>query len=75
MDYEDREVIHRGVWAGDRFDITSADALDEKDEDGRSVEWTDVTDEVLKEMYEIWLSEYGEGTFRIQCLHLLTCMG
>jgi hypothetical protein len=36
--------IHRGVWAGDRFDITSADALDEKDENGQEVEWTDVTD-------------------------------
>jgi hypothetical protein len=55
--------IHRGVWAGDRFGITSMDALDEKDENGQSVEWTDVTDEVLKEMYEIWLSEYGAGTF------------
>jgi len=53
--------IHRGVWAGDRLDITSEDALDEKDENGQLVEWTDVTDEVLKEMYEIWLSEYGLG--------------
>ena len=56
--------IHRGVWAGDRFDITSADALDEKDENGQAVEWTDVTDEVLEEMFKIWLSEYGEGTFK-----------
>jgi hypothetical protein len=54
--------IHLGVWAGDRFDITSKDALDEKDENGQLVEWTDVTDEVLEEMYEIWLSKYG-GTF------------
>ena len=51
--------IHRGVWAGDRLDIASADALDEKDENGQAVEWTDV----LKEMYAIWLSNYGGGTF------------
>jgi len=53
--------IHRGVWAGDRFDVTDMDALDEVDEKGQSVEWTDVSGEVLKEMYGIWLSEYGEG--------------
>jgi hypothetical protein len=62
--------IHRGVWAGDRFDITSADALDEKDENGQAVEWTDVTDEVLKEMFEIWWCQYGGGTFRIHVFSL-----
>jgi len=53
--------LHRGVWAGDRFDITDMSALDEVDENGESVEWADVTDEVLKELSGIWLSEYGSG--------------
>jgi len=53
--------IHRGVWAGDRFDITSAAALEEKDENGQPVLWTDVSEEVLAELRCIWSSEYGEG--------------
>jgi len=36
MAYQGR--IHRGVWAGDRCDITSADALEERDENGQQVE-------------------------------------
>jgi hypothetical protein len=52
--------IHRGVWAGDRSDITSEDALEERDENGQPIEWVDVTDEVLKEMHDIWSSEFGD---------------
>jgi hypothetical protein len=51
-------------------DITSEDALDEQDENGQSVEWTDVIDEVLKEMFEIWWCQYGGGTFRIHVFSL-----
>ena len=43
--------IHRGVCAGDRFDIISAAALEEKDENGQQMVWTDVTSEVLTELY------------------------
>jgi hypothetical protein len=46
--------IHRGVWAGDRLDIV---AESEFSDDDRSA-WTDVSDEVLKEMEAIWRSEY-----------------
>jgi hypothetical protein len=56
MSYD--EDIHRGIWAGDRFDITSADALEETDENGQSVEWKDVSEEVMEEMSRIWSSEY-----------------
>ena len=52
--------IYRGVWAGDRFDITSADALEERDENGQQIEWVDVTEEVLEEMRHIWSSEFGD---------------
>jgi hypothetical protein len=55
MRYE--EDIHRGVWAGNRFDITTIDQF--KLVDGEQ-EWKDVSDEVAKEMTEIWVSEYGE---------------
>ena len=51
--------VHRGVWAGDRFDITSADALEEKAANGQRVEWKDVTEEVLEEMGQIWTRELG----------------
>ncbi|KAJ6506717.1 hypothetical protein C8R45DRAFT_970349 [Mycena sanguinolenta] len=48
--------IHRGVWAGDRFDFVDAEWLQTAGDD--SV-WTDVSDEVLQEMEGIWRSEYG----------------
>ncbi|KAI0057633.1 hypothetical protein BV25DRAFT_1830878 [Artomyces pyxidatus] len=44
--------LHRGVWAGDRFEITTL---------GRAVdreEWKDVSEEVIQELTEIWKSEY-----------------
>ena len=49
--------IHRGVWAGDRFDITTIDQIRSADEGG---EWRDVSDEVAQEMIAIWVCEYGE---------------
>lgn len=55
MSYYD-EDIHRGVWAGDRFDITTIDQIGVKDGEKQ---WTDVSDEVAKEMTEIWVGEYG----------------
>ncbi|KAJ7196046.1 hypothetical protein GGX14DRAFT_673708, partial [Mycena pura] len=47
--------IHRGVWAGDRFDVVSAEWL----VTGAASGWTDVSNEVLKEVEEIWIAEYG----------------
>ncbi|KAJ7505855.1 hypothetical protein B0H11DRAFT_1708027 [Mycena galericulata] len=46
--------IHRVVWAGDRFDLVASDWLEELD----NAAWTDVSDEVLKEVEAIWRSEY-----------------
>ena len=51
------EDIHRGVWAGNRFDITMIDQVTLVDE---GKEWKDVSNEVAEEMREIWASEYGE---------------
>jgi hypothetical protein len=45
--------IHRGIWAGHRFDITQIDALD--GENG----WKDVTESVYDELVGIWKSKYG----------------
>ncbi|KAJ7776763.1 hypothetical protein DFH07DRAFT_876915 [Mycena maculata] len=49
--------IHRGVWAGDRFDLVSSETewLEGLGEDSG---WTDVSDKVLEEVEEIWKSEY-----------------
>ncbi|KAG6892498.1 hypothetical protein C0993_003686 [Termitomyces sp. T159_Od127] len=45
--------IHRGVWAGHRFDVTRIGHV--VDEAGVAVDdWKDVTEEVLNEVQEIW---------------------
>ncbi|KAI0854873.1 hypothetical protein F4860DRAFT_498068 [Xylaria cubensis] len=46
----------RGVWAGHRFDITT---LAEHEGGIDSAEWTDVSDEVAREISEVWLREFG----------------
>ncbi|KAJ7119851.1 hypothetical protein C8R44DRAFT_878237 [Mycena epipterygia] len=48
--------IHRGVWAGDRFDIVSSEWIQGVDDEAG---WADVSVEVLEEMEKIWRSEYG----------------
>ncbi|KZP16694.1 hypothetical protein FIBSPDRAFT_934453 [Athelia psychrophila] len=57
---EDRtkhEGIHRGVWAGDRFDIIPIDEMEHLD---GFAEWKDVSDEVDKEIDEIWTCQCGD---------------
>jgi hypothetical protein len=56
MAYDGHELT-RGVWAGDRFDITTLDQLEE----GTTGVWTDVSKEVDDEMEGIWESEFGQG--------------
>ncbi|KAI1182174.1 hypothetical protein F5B17DRAFT_421741 [Nemania serpens] len=46
----------RGVWAGHRFDITT---LAKHESDIDSAEWSDVSDEVAREIAEIWRHEFG----------------
>ena len=46
--------LHRGVWAGNRFDIVDERTF-EMEQKGSS--WTDVSDEVLKEVEAIWMAE------------------
>ncbi|OBT84265.1 hypothetical protein VE02_06979 [Pseudogymnoascus sp. 03VT05] len=50
--------IHRGVWAGHRFDITTRGRHDESTKDEKE-EWKDVSDEVAEEIAAMWESEYG----------------
>ncbi|KFY81994.1 hypothetical protein V500_10915 [Pseudogymnoascus sp. VKM F-4518 (FW-2643)] len=52
--------IHRGVWAGHRFDITTRGRHDESTKD-EEAEWKDVSEEVVAEIAAIWGSEYGPG--------------
>ncbi|KAG8991158.1 hypothetical protein FRB94_012703, partial [Tulasnella sp. JGI-2019a] len=46
--------IHRGIWAGDRFEITTIDAMK-----GGVTNWKDVSEEMGKEMATIWEIEFG----------------
>ncbi|KAJ7670589.1 hypothetical protein DFH06DRAFT_1083347 [Mycena polygramma] len=48
-------ALHRGVWAGDRFDIVPAEWLEELGEDPS---WTDVSAEVVEEMERICEADY-----------------
>lgn len=48
--------IHRGVWAGHRFDITTM-ARHEKLTAGQN--WTDVTAELVEEVTAIWAADLG----------------
>ncbi|KAJ7205179.1 hypothetical protein GGX14DRAFT_397725 [Mycena pura] len=56
--YEGDIEVHRGVWAGDRFDIVSAEWLKEL-ESNVAGDWTDVSSEALKEVEDIWVAEYA----------------
>ena len=53
--------IHRGVWAGHCFDITTR-ARHEQDV---KEEWKDASEEVAREIASIWESEYGGDWRRI----------
>ncbi|KAG6067149.1 hypothetical protein E4U32_004525 [Claviceps aff. humidiphila group G2b] len=48
--------IHRGLWAGHRFDITTM-TRHEKLTAGQN--WTDVTEEVVEEVNAIWSADLG----------------
>jgi hypothetical protein len=52
----DKSKIHRGVWAGHRFDITT---LARHIEETKGGEWRDVSEEVAREIAGIWEDEYG----------------
>ena len=51
--------IHRGVWAGHRFDITTL-ARHEQDTE-KEKGWEDVSERVAEEIARIWESEYGRN--------------
>ena len=48
--------LHRGVWAGHRFQIIRMDQMGHL---GNGRKWKDVSEEVTKEMQAIWESEFG----------------
>ena len=47
--------IHKGSWAGNRFDIATVDMVEFE-----GSQWVDVSDEVSAEMNGIWQSEHGK---------------
>lgn len=52
----DTTNISRGVWAEHCFDITT---LARHTEETKDAGWSDVSDEVAREIAGIWESEYG----------------
>jgi hypothetical protein len=52
------EPIHRGVWAGHRFDVTTRKQHDESMQ-GEEGEWKDVSEDVAREIAAIWEIKYG----------------
>jgi hypothetical protein len=47
--------IHRGIWAGHRFDIILMDAIEGK------TGWKDVSESVYEELVVLWKNEYGQN--------------
>lgn len=57
MDYTDN--IHRGIWAGHRFDITTLHRHKQGSLEG--TEWKDVSEEVANWIEKIWRKEFGSN--------------
>ncbi len=51
--------IHRGVWAGHRFDIITLDGHKQGSLEG--TEWKDVSEEVANDLERIWSKEFGSN--------------
>jgi hypothetical protein len=51
---ESVDNLHRGIWAGDRFEVTTLDKLDKK------IEWEDVSDEMVQFLDKVWQIDQGE---------------
>lgn len=51
--------IYQGIWAGDRFDLVLKNNFERNEG-----EWMDVSEEVSKEIYAIWASDYSAGDKR-----------
>ncbi|TRM65166.1 hypothetical protein BD626DRAFT_487908 [Schizophyllum amplum] len=51
--------LHRGIWAGDRFDIVSQDVFERRcaADAGNGEPWTDASEDVLAEIKAIWIAE------------------
>jgi hypothetical protein len=59
--------LHRGVWAGHRFDITTIEKLQIQKEEEGADQWKDVSEEVAKEVEAIWKCEFGDDWVSIVC--------
>jgi hypothetical protein len=54
------------VWAGPCFDITTL-ARHEEETKAAKWRWSDVSDQVAREIADIWASEYGANWRAIVC--------
>ncbi|KAI0098950.1 hypothetical protein F4776DRAFT_676583 [Hypoxylon sp. NC0597] len=66
------ENIFRGVWAGHRFDITTASRHEEQT---KRETWSDVGVEVAKEIESIWAWKFGPGWSEMRSAFLMRTHG
>ncbi|RYO91985.1 hypothetical protein DL766_007173 [Monosporascus sp. MC13-8B] len=64
VNMSDTTNISKGVWAGHCFDITT---LARYRDETKGVGWSDVSNEVAKEIADIWESEYGPNWRETVC--------
>jgi hypothetical protein len=59
-DVPGHRALNRGVWAGHRLDIVTAETL-RMEEGERGDRWKDISEEVKEEVAEIWKERFGDG--------------
>ena len=52
---EEKDNLHRGIWAGNRFDIVSESTFEKEKGEGRK----DVSEEVVSELIAVWACEHA----------------
>lgn len=62
MPYNEHLQLHRGSWAGDRFDVRVLDDVIQsmKNEGG----WTDISRTAAKDVYELYKDDFCLGDFQ-----------
>lgn len=59
VDIRCKGAIHRGAWAGHRFDITTLSRHMQEVQEAKDEQWKDCSEEVVKEVVDIWKAKYG----------------
>jgi hypothetical protein len=57
-------TIHRGTWAGHKFDITT---VTRHQSETKEQEWTDISEETVGYIHSLWEKKYGQDWRDIAC--------